>query len=97
MSSTPEVRPVNSDLERRRLLYILSEALEKLSRLRRILRGQQAFITAEHAEGGSATAVDTLIAYLDKHCQTFLDSSGLVASLLRGAPLNEAQEKGHRS
>lgn len=93
MSDTPEVRRVDSDLERRRLLYILSETLEKVSRLQKILRRQQIFIRAEHAEGESGSAVDTLIDYLDKHCQMFLGNSERVASLLRSKPLNEAQER----
>ena len=82
MSDTPEVRPVNAGLERRRLLYVLSEALEKLSRLRKILKSQRDFVAAQHAEGEPTTAVDTLVAYLDNHCQTFLDSSDLFALLL---------------
>jgi len=60
MSSTPAVRRVDSDLERQGLLYVLSEALEKFSRLQQILKRQQIFIRAEHAEGKSATAIDKL-------------------------------------
>ncbi|MBZ5679019.1 MAG: hypothetical protein LAO24_02820 [Acidobacteriia bacterium] len=74
-------------------MYVLSEALEKFSRLRQILRRQQVFIRAEHAEGRSATAVDKLIHYLEEHCQMFLGNSGRVARLLRDEPLNEAEER----
>ena len=94
MSAAPEARAVDSDLERRRLLYVLSEALEKVARLRQILRAQQAFIIAEHEEVESVSAVGRLISYLDKHCRTFLDSSALIASFIRGKKLNEAQERG---
>ena len=93
MSSTPAVRRVDSDLERQGLLYVLSEALEKFSRLQQILKRQQIFIKVEHAEAESATAVDKLINYLEAHCEMFLGNSDRVARLLRGKPLNEAEEK----
>jgi hypothetical protein len=93
MSVAPEVRPVNFDAEHRRFLYVLSEALEKFCRLRQILKRQQIFIRAEHAEGGSATAVDELINYMEEHCQMFLGNSNRVASFLRGKTLNEAEKK----
>ncbi|MGA7078638.1 MAG: hypothetical protein WBQ43_05610 [Terriglobales bacterium] len=93
MSIVPEVRPVNFDLKRQGLLYVLSEALEKFSRLRQILKRQQIFIRAEHAEGQSATAVDKLINYLEEHGRMFLGNSDRVALLLRGKPLNEADRK----
>jgi hypothetical protein len=92
MSGMPEVRNVDSDLERQRLLFVLSEALEKLSRLQQILERQQVFITAEQVEGESASAVDTLIGYLEEHCQNFLANSDLVASILQRKPLNKAQQ-----
>ena len=98
MSVTPEVRPVDPALERRRFLYVLSEALEKFSRLRRILKRQQVFIRAEHGEEMSVTAVDELIDYLEEHCEMFLGNSDRVAHLLRGKQLNEAEIKAvHRS
>jgi len=94
MAGVPELRPDDSDLERRRFSYVLSEALEKLSRLNQILERQKVFITAEHAGDESASAVDPLIEHLAKHTETFLDNSSLVALFLRGAQLNEAQKKG---
>jgi len=94
MSGTPEVRPVNSDLERQRFLYVLSETLERVSRLQQILERQQIFIRAEHAEKKPRSAVDTLTDYLDEHCRTFLGNSDRVASLLRSKPLNEGEESG---
>src|SRR5271169_498032 len=93
MSGTLEARPVKSDPERQGFLYVLSEALEKFSRLQQILKRQQIFIRAEHAEGQSATAVDKLINYLEEHRQMFLGNSDRVALLLRGKPLNEAEKK----
>ena len=84
MSGIREARPVDSDLGRRTLLYVLSEALEKVCRLRRILGDQRAFIPA----------VDTLVSSLERHCKTFLEMSTLIASYIRGASLNEGQEQG---
>jgi hypothetical protein len=60
MSGIREARPVDSDLGRRTLLYVLSEALEKVCRLRRILGDQRAFIPA----------VDTLVSSLERHWRT---------------------------
>lgn len=94
MSERSQPRLVDSCLGRRRLLYVLSEGLEKLSRLQQILKNQQVFITAEHADAEPTSAVDTLIGYLDKHCQTFLDCADPITLLLHGGQLNEAQETG---
>ena len=93
MPRMPKVRSADSDLERRKFLYVLSEALEKFVRLQEVLKRQQIFVKAESPEGGSASAVDTLIDYLDEQCQAFLDDSARVSSLLRGRPLNEIEQK----
>jgi hypothetical protein len=94
VSDTTEVRPVDSGLERRRLLCVLGEAVEKLSRLDKILKSQQVFIKAQGAAEGSASALDTLGTFLDRHKVTFLESSDLVAAALKGSSLNQAQEIG---
>ena len=95
MPRTPKVRLDDSDLERRRFLYVLSEALEKFVRLQEVLKRQQIFIKAENPKGGSASAVNTLIDSLDEQCAVFLGRhTARVSSLLRGRPLNEVEEKG---
>src|SRR4051794_38981558 len=94
MSHTSQLRPLDSGLGRQRLLYVLSEALEKLSRLQQILKNQQVFVAAEHADADAPTPVDTLIRYLNRHCQTFLECAGPISSVLYGGHVNEAQETG---
>jgi hypothetical protein len=91
MPDKRDVRPADSDLERRRLLCVLSEALDKLYRVDAILGRQQIFVAAAGVKGGSASAVDTLVAFLEDHRQTFLNSSDAVADFLQGKPTNEAQ------
>ena len=78
------VAPTSAELERRTLLYVLSEALEKVSRLGRILAGQRTFISA----------VDTLVSSLANHCKNFMEMSPLIASYLNGASLNEGEKAG---
>ena len=75
-------------------MCVLSEVIEKLSRLDKILKSQKVFITAQGADEGSASALDTLITFLARHKGTFLESSDLVAAALQGVPLNQAQEIG---
>ena len=71
MPDKRDVRPADSDLEQRRLLCVLSEALDKLYRVDAILGRQQTFVAAAGVKGGSASAVDTLVGFLADHRQTF--------------------------
>jgi hypothetical protein len=84
--------PDDPNLKRRRLIYVLGEALDKSYRLREILKSQQIFITAQHQEPEPASAVDTLSSFLDRHSQTIFDSADLISLLFREIKLNEAQE-----
>jgi hypothetical protein len=95
MPSTPEAhQPSDPDVDRRRLLYLLSEAVDKVLRLQEMLNNQKLFIMAEHAQEESVSAVDTLITYLNNQCETFLANSDLVAAFLCRRSLNEAQQEG---
>ena len=94
MSGTPGVRRVDSELERRRFLYVLSEALERVHRLRQILKRQRLFVRAQHAQAQPTSALDTLLDYLDNHRQNLLDNSNLVASLIERSPLNDGEREG---
>jgi hypothetical protein len=87
MARLPAVPTAIPDLERRRLLYVLSEALERVSRLRQILKRQQTFLRAEQAEDRSANAIEALTDNLDKHCQMILGNSDRIVSLLDGKAL----------
>jgi hypothetical protein len=91
MSGTPEVRPVDSVLECRRLAYVLSEALERRARLQQILARQEVFIVGERLGGEPANALQKLRGRLQEHTKTFLGNSDLLAAALRGSPLNKAQ------
>jgi hypothetical protein len=84
--------PDDPNLKRRRLIYVLGEALDKSYRLREILKSQQVFITAQHQEPEPASAVDTLSSFLDRHSQTIFDSADLISLLFHETKLNEAQE-----
>ena len=93
MSGKPAVRRVDSELERRRFLYVLGEALERVHRLRQVLRRQQVFVRAEHAQVQPTGGLDTLLGYLDSHRQNLLDNSHLIASLIRNKPLNDGERE----
>jgi hypothetical protein len=92
MPRTPEVRRIDSKVERRRFLYVLGEALERAHRLGQILERQRVFVRAEHSQEQSTSALDTLADYLDKHRQNLTDNSGRIASLIRGKKLNEGEQ-----
>ncbi|HEY6767944.1 MAG TPA: hypothetical protein VI386_24580 [Candidatus Sulfotelmatobacter sp.] len=94
MSGTPEARPVDSVLERRKLSYVLSEALERLVRLQQILTRQEVFIAGERVGGEPANALQKLRDRLQEDTKTFLANSDLIAAALRGAPLNRTQLDG---
>lgn len=93
MSGTPAVRRVDSELQRRRFLYVLGEALERVHRLRQIIKRQRVFVRAQHAQARPTSALDTLLSHLDKHRQNLLDNSRLVALRIRGERLNDGQRE----
>lgn len=91
MPGSQELQSTQSDAERLRFLFVLSETLEKVTRLRQILYGQKAFIGTDQGDGESIGAVDNLAAFLEKHCQTFLEISDLVSAFLQRTYLNDGQ------
>src|ERR1700685_392360 len=91
MSGAPETRTGDSVLERRKLTYVLSEALERLARLQQILTRQEVFIAGERVGGEPANALRKLRDRLQEDTKTFLANSDLLAAALREAPLNKPQ------
>ena len=91
MSGTSETGPIDSALERHRLAYVLSEALERRARLQQILTRQEIFIAGERVGGEPANALGKLRDRLNEHTKTFLANSDLLAAALRGVALNKAQ------
>jgi hypothetical protein len=75
MSSKSERRRTSSDLERQRLLYLLSEALEKLSRLERILDRQRSFVEAEYRRSEYTNVINTLVNALASFTHLLIQNS----------------------
>ncbi len=94
MSDTPEIHAAGSDPERRRLLCVLGETLDKLYRVDMLLRRQRIFLGTVRAGEDSISGVDALVDFLDKHREAFLANSDAVASFLQGGPSNEATRGG---
>jgi hypothetical protein len=94
MPGTPEARSTDSALERRRLEYVLSEALERRARLQQILLRQEVFIAGERVGGEPANALQKLRDRLKAHTDAFLAESDRAASALRDCPLNPGEQAG---
>jgi hypothetical protein len=94
MSDTPEVQLADSELERRRLLCVLGETLDKLYRVDRLLKRQRIFLGSVREGEGPVSGVDALVEFLDRHREAFLASADAVAGFLQGGPTNEATRAG---
>jgi hypothetical protein len=93
MAGKSERRRTSSDLERQRLLYLLSEALEKLSRLERILDRQRSFVEAEYRRSEYTNVIDTLVNALASFTRLLIQNRTRIASFLRNETLSESQVK----
>jgi hypothetical protein len=82
----------NETLERRRTLYLLGEAVEKLVRLRNILARQRTFVEAHHKRSEYAGVIDPLSSALEDQTVTLTRNSSRIASFLRMKPLDEKEE-----
>jgi len=94
MPGTPEARSTDSVVQRRRLEYVLSEALERRARLQQILTRQEVFIAGERVGGEPANALQKLRDRLKAHTDAFLAESDRAASALRDVPLNPGEQAG---
>ena len=93
MPDAPKHRRTSSDLERRRLLYLLSEALEKLSRLQRILERQRSFVEAEYRRSEYTDVIDTLVNALASFRSLLIQNRARIGSFLRNENPTEPQLK----
>ena len=93
MPDAPKHRRTSFDLERRRLLYLLSEALEKLSRLERILERQRSFVEAEYRRSEYTNVIDTLVNALASFRKLLIQNRARIGSFLRNENPTEPQLK----
>ena len=91
MMLNSEPHAYSEALERRRILYLLGDAVEKLIRLRAILDRQRAFIQAHNKKSEYAGVVDPLASELDELRVTLTRNSPRIASVLRGEALDERE------
>jgi hypothetical protein len=86
--------PANSRaLERRRVLYLLGEAVEKLLRMRAILARQRAFVEANSKKPEYAGVIDPLLGELEDQAFVLTRNSPRIASFLRNEKLDEKEEE----
>jgi hypothetical protein len=91
MMAKPESQENNEALERRRVLYLLGEAVEKLVRLRQVLARQRIFVGAGREKLEFPSVIDPLVKAVDKQSETLTINSARIASFLRKQPLREGE------
>src|ERR1017187_10749380 len=89
MMAKPELHEDNETLERRRVLYLLAQAVEKLYRLREILGRQRTFVEANRNQSEYAGVIDPLAGELEEQAEVLRRNSSRIASFLRNKPLDE--------
>lgn len=92
MMEKPERKENNEALERRRVLYLLGEAVEKLVRLRQVLARQRIFVEAGSEKLEFPSVIDPLDKAVEEQSQTLAINSARIASFLRKQPLREGEE-----
>src|ERR1700690_1433510 len=91
MMANPESQGNDEALERRRVLYLLGEAVEKLVRLQNVLARQKVFVEAGRREAEYASVIDPLLKAVKEQSERLTINSARVASFLRKAAPDEAQ------
>jgi len=89
MMAKPESHDNNEALERRRVLYLLGEGVEKLVRLRQVLARQQVFVRAEHKESEYANVISPLLHVLADQAERLSINSDRIASFISGKSSEE--------
>lgn len=92
MMEKPERKENSEALERRRVLYLLGEAVEKLVRLRQVLARQRIFVEAGGEKLEFPSVIDPLDKAVEEQSQTLAINSARIASFLRKQPLREGEE-----
>ena len=93
MSDDSGSKKIDSELQRRRLVYLVGEAVEKISRMQRILDRQRVFADAEHKQLEYSGPINTLAGAIDKFRQELTSNSVRIASVLRDEELSNAELK----
>src|SRR5450755_1701444 len=83
----PESQENNEVLERRRVLYLLGEAVEKLVRLRQVLSRQRVFVKAGSEKLEIPSVIDPLDRAALAQSEVLAINSARIASFLRNQPL----------
>ena len=92
MMVKPESQENNEALERRRILYLLGEAVEKLVRLRQVLARQRIFVEAGNEKLEFPSVIDPLDKAVEEQSEILAINSARIASFLRKQPLREGEE-----
>ena len=79
-------------LERRRVLYLLGTAVEKLLRLRAILARQRTFVEANNKQSEYSGVIAPLDGELEEQAEVLNRNSPRIASFLRNGPLDEKEK-----
>src|SRR5438132_1671142 len=93
MLSKPESQANFRALERRRILYLLGEAVEKLLRMRGVLARQRTFVEANNKKSEYAGVIDPLSGELEDQAFVLTRNSPRIASFLRNEKLDEKEEE----
>jgi hypothetical protein len=91
MITKPESKGDWEALERRRVLYLLGETVEKLVRLRQVLARQRIFVGVEGKKTEYASVIDPLVKAVEEQSERLALNSSRIASFLGNATLDEAQ------
>lgn len=82
MPGKPERKRSVSELQRRRLLFLLGEAVEKISRLHRILDRQRVYADAEHKTFEYSRPINTLADAVNQFKERLTSNSPRIIALL---------------
>jgi len=89
--TTPEWQTTSEALERRRVLYLLGQAVEKLIRLRQVLARKRIFVGAGSKKLESASVIDPLLTAVEEQAERLSINSSRIAAFLCETALDEAQ------
>lgn len=86
--SEPNNQLTSELLERRRILILIAEAVEKLLRVRRILNRQRAYVEARGKKSEYAGVIDPLLSALDERSRLLARNGPRIAAFLSGKRLD---------
>src|SRR5260221_6072904 len=86
-------KEAGSELRRRRLVYLLGEAVERILRLQRILERQRVYAETEHRNFEYSGPINTLTSAINDFKEQLTSNSSRIAALLRNDPLKTRDHK----